>query len=73
MDYPNNLAQLRAKLPNTPSVTEIAVKMGVSHSTAYDWESGKRFPRNTRIMLPVIERAYKASRSEIWPHLYGNP
>jgi transcriptional regulator with XRE-family HTH domain len=68
VEYPNILKELREKRNITP--TEIAVEIGVSHSTVYKWESGITFPKNSRIMVPLIEKAYHANKEEIWSTVY---
>lgn len=67
--FPNVLAKYREQRGLTP--TEIAVEIGVSHTTVYGWESGTIMPRQKRILLPLIEKAYGASRADLWPTVFG--
>lgn len=66
--FPNNLAKYREK--KGLDVVAMSVRLGVAHASLYLWEDGVRFPRSAKIVIPLIEREYGATKEDLWPTVY---
>ena len=58
-----NMKQLRERLKKRPE--HIAIELGVSVSTVWNWESGKHEPRLPISLVPQLLESYQCSLEEV--------